>query len=88
MSSPTLSNISQNDTKILEKQRQEMQWRYKEEQRLLAQLEEAAKLHRAEHTAQKTRRKVEEKAWKEAERQMLWNTLDTNIFLFPFIYFS
>jgi len=31
MSSPVLSDISQNDTKILEKQWQEMQWRYEEE---------------------------------------------------------
>ena len=30
------SNISQNDAKILEKQQQEMQWRHKEEQQLLA----------------------------------------------------
>ena len=36
MSSPTPSNISQNDTKILEKQWQEMQQRYEEEQQLLA----------------------------------------------------
>ena len=36
MSSPTTSNISQNDTKILEKQWQEMQQRYEEEQQLLA----------------------------------------------------
>jgi len=32
MSSPTHSNISQNDAEILEKQQQEMQWRHKEEQ--------------------------------------------------------
>jgi len=63
MSSPTLSNISQNDTKILEKQWQEMQQRHEEEQWLLAQLEEAAKLCLAEHIAQKARREVEEKAW-------------------------
>ena len=43
MSSPALSNISQNDAEILEKQRQEMQWRHEEEQQLLAQLEEVAK---------------------------------------------
>ena len=62
MSSPTSSNISQNDAKVLEKQQQEMQWRHEEEQQLLVQLEEAAKLHRAEHAAQKARRKAEEKA--------------------------
>ena len=46
-----------------------MQQRHKEEQRLLVQLEEAAKLRWAEHTAQKARREVEEKAQKEAEKQ-------------------
>ena len=44
MSSPAPSDISQNDTKILKKQQQEMQ-------QLLEQLEEAAKLRWAEHTA-------------------------------------
>ena len=43
MSSPALSDISQNNAKILEKQWQEMQWRHEEEQQLLAQLEEAMK---------------------------------------------
>ena len=62
MSSPTLSNISQNDTKMLEKQQQEMQWRHKKKQWLLIQLEEVAKLHWAEHAAQKAKRKAEEKA--------------------------
>ena len=66
MSSPTSFDISQNDTEILEKQ---MQWRHEKEQRLLVQLEEAAKLHQAEHVAQKARREVEEKAQEEAERQ-------------------
>jgi len=69
MPSPALSDISQNDAEILEKQWQEMQQRHEEEQRLLVQLEEAAKLRRAERTAQKARREVEEKAWEEAERQ-------------------
>jgi len=69
MSSPTPSDISQNDAEILKKQWQEMQWRHKEEQRLLVQLEEAAKLHWAERTAQKARREVEEKAREEAEKQ-------------------
>ena len=62
MSSPTPSNISQNDAKVLEKQQQEMQRRHEEEQQLLVQLEEAAKLHRAEHAAQKARREAKEKA--------------------------
>ena len=64
MSSPAPSDISQNDAKILEKQR-----RHEEEQQLLAQLEEAAKLCRTEHTAQKARREAEAKAKKETERQ-------------------
>jgi len=51
MSSPAPSDISQNNTEILEKQWQEMQWRHEEEQQLLAQLEEAAKLRRAECVA-------------------------------------
>ena len=63
------SNISQNDAKILEKQQQEMQWRHKEEQQLLAQLEEVVKLHQAEHTAQKARREAEAKAKEETKRQ-------------------
>jgi len=49
MSSPTSSNISQNNTEILEMQRQEMQQKYKEKQQLLLQLEEVAKLHWAYH---------------------------------------
>jgi len=69
MSSPAPSDISQNDTEILEKQWQEMQRRHEEKQWLLTQLEEAVKLRRAEHVAQKTRRKVEEKAWEKAKRQ-------------------
>ena len=51
MSSPTLSDISQNNAEVLEKQQQEKQWRYKEEQQLLVQLKEVAKLCQAEHMA-------------------------------------
>ena len=51
MSSPAHSNILQNNAEILEKQWQEMQQRYEEQQQLLLQLEEVARLHRAEHTA-------------------------------------
>jgi len=69
MSSPAPSDISQNDAEVLKKQRQEMQWRHEEKQWFLAQLEEAAKLRRAEHTAQKARREAEKKAQEEAERQ-------------------
>ena len=71
MSSPTLSNISQNDVKILEKQWQEMQQRYEEEQQPLLQLEEVVRLHQAKHTTQKVRREAEEKARKEAKRQIV-----------------
>ena len=69
MSSPIPSNISQNNAKVLKKQQQEIQQRHKKEQRLLAQLEEAVKLHQAEHVAQKARREVEKKAHEKAERQ-------------------
>jgi len=64
MSSPAPSDISQNDTEILKKQRQEMQQRHEEEQQLLAQLEEVVKLCRAERAAQKARREVEAKVTK------------------------
>ena len=69
MSSPAPSDISQNDAKIIEKQQQEMQWRHEEEQQLLAQLEEVAKLCWAECAAQKARREAEAKAKEEAKRQ-------------------
>jgi len=64
MSFPVYSNILQNDAMILEKQQ-----RHEEEQWLLVQIEEAAKLHQAEYVAQRARRKVEEKAKEKAERQ-------------------
>jgi len=69
MSSPTSSNILQNDAEILEKQWQEMQRRHEEEQQLLAQLEKVVKLRQAEHVAQKARREAEAKAKEEAKRQ-------------------
>ena len=69
MSSSTPSEISQNDTEVLEKQWQEMQQRHKEEQWLLVQLEEVVKLRWAERAAQKARREAEAKAKEEAERQ-------------------
>ena len=68
MSSSAPSDISQNDAEILVKQWQEMQWRHKEEQQLLAQLEEVAKLRQAECAAQKARREAEAKAKEEAKR--------------------
>ena len=69
MSSPVHSDISQNNTKMLEKQHCKMQWWHEEKQQSLLQLQEAAKACHAEHTAQKARREVEAKAKKEAERQ-------------------
>jgi len=51
MSSPTLSNIFQNDADVLEKQLQEIQQRHKEEQWFLIQLKEAVKLHQTECVA-------------------------------------
>ena len=69
MSSPAPSNISQNDTEALEKQRQEMQRRHEKEQRSLLRLQEAAEARRAERAAQKARREAEAKAKEEAERQ-------------------
>jgi len=46
-----------------------MQRRHEEEQQLLAQLEEVAKLRQAEHAAQKARREAETKGKEEAKRQ-------------------
>jgi len=51
MSFPIPSNLSQNNAKVLEKQWQEKQWRHEEEEQLLIQLEEVAKLYWAEHVA-------------------------------------
>jgi len=71
MSSSALSDISQNDAKILKKQWQEIQRRHKEEQRFLVQLEEVAKLCQAECVAQKARREAEAKAKEEAEKRRI-----------------
>ena len=71
MSSPAPSNISQNNAKILEIQQQEIQQRHEEEEQLLLQLEEVAKLCQAEHAAQKARKEVEAKAREEAKRQRI-----------------
>ena len=69
MSSPVPSDISQNDAKVLEKQRKEMQQRHEKEQRSLLWLQEAAEAHHAKRMAQKARREAEAKAKEEAERQ-------------------
>ena len=69
MSCPTPSDISQDNTKMLEKQCCEMQWWHEEEQQSLLWLQKTAEVHCAEHIAQKARREAEIKAKKEAERQ-------------------
>ena len=69
ISSPTPSDISQNDAEALEKQQREMQQRHEKEQRSLLQLQEAAEARHTECAAQKARREVEAKAKEEAKRQ-------------------
>ena len=69
MFSLALSDISQNNTEMLEKQQQEKQQRHEEEKQLLVQLEEVVKSCWAEHVAQKARNKAEAKAREEAERR-------------------
>jgi len=69
MSSPTYSDISQNNAEMLEKQCHEMQRWHEEQQQSLLQLQVAVEAHRAERVAQKARREVEAKAKEEAERQ-------------------
>jgi len=69
MSSPTHSNLSQNDTEMLEEQLWEIQRRHEEEQRSLLQLQEAVEACHAECAAQKARKEVEAKAKEEAKRQ-------------------
>ena len=51
MSSPAHSDLSQNNTEVLEKQHYEMQWQHEEEEQSLLQLQEAAEAHRAERAA-------------------------------------
>ena len=51
MSSPTPSDISQNDAEMLEEQHHEMQWQHEEEQQSLLQLQETAEARHAECTA-------------------------------------
>jgi len=62
MSSSTLSNLSQADTKMLEQQYQEMRCQYKKEQKLQAYLEEVAKACYLEQVVQKVRKVTEAKA--------------------------
>ena len=69
MSSPAYSNLSQNDTEMLEEQRRKMQWRHEEEQQSLLQLQKAVEARHTEHAAQKARREAEARAKEEAKRQ-------------------
>ena len=69
MSSPALSDISQNDAEMLEEQRWEMKQQHEEEQQSLLQLQRAVEACRAEYAAQKARREAEARAKEEAERQ-------------------
>ena len=64
MSSPTPSNISQDDAKMLEEQHREMQWQHEEEQQSLLRLQKAAEARCAERVAQKAIREVEAKCHK------------------------
>jgi len=68
MSSPTPSNISQNDTELLKKQCYEMQQWHEEEQQSLLQLQEIVEACCAERVAQKARREAEAKAKEDVEK--------------------
>ena len=76
MSSPAPSDISQNNTEMLEEQRQEMQQRHEEEQQSLLWLQKAAEAHHAEHVAQKVRRGAEEEERKKRTREYLQRLWD------------
>ena len=58
MSFPILSNILQNNIKMLEEQYHDMQQRYKEEQWLLVCLEEVVEAYCIECVAQKARKEA------------------------------
>ena len=68
MFSSILSNISQNNSEMLEEQWQKMQRRHKEEQQLQAHLEEVAETHHVEHIAQKARKITKAKIREKAEK--------------------
>ena len=68
MSSPIPSDISQNDTEILEEQHCKIQRRHKKKQQLQAHLEEVAETYHIEHTAQKARKAVEAKTREKVEK--------------------
>ena len=69
MSSPTHSDVSQNNAEMLEEQCHQMQRWHEEEQQSLLRLQEAVEARHAERAAQKARRGAEAKAKEEAKRQ-------------------
>jgi len=69
MSSPTHSDLSQNNVEMLKEQCREMQQQHEEQQQSLLRLQEAVEARRVECAAQKARREAEAKAKEEAERQ-------------------
>ena len=71
ISFPALSDISQNDAKMLEKQCHKMQRWHEKEQQSLLHLQEATEAYHAECVAQKARREAEAKAKEEAEKRRI-----------------
>ena len=68
MSFSNPSDISQNNTKMLEEQCHKMQRQHKEEQQSLLHLQEAVEACHAKHVAQKAKREVEAKAKKKTKK--------------------
>ena len=68
ISSSALSNISQNNVKMLKEQYYEMQQWYEEEQQFLLCLQEVVEAYHAEHVTQKARREVEAKVKEEVKK--------------------
>ena len=68
MSFPASSDISQDNTEMLEEQCHEMQRWHEEEQQSLLRLQKAVEAYCAECAAQKARRKAEAKVKEETER--------------------
>ena len=64
-----MTDISQNDAKMLKEQRREIQRQHEEEQQSLLWLQKAAEARHAECAAQKARREVEARAKEKAKRQ-------------------
>ena len=68
MSFSNPSDISQNNTKMLEEQCHKIQRQHKEEQQSLLHLQEAVEACHAKHVAQKAKREVEAKAKKKTKK--------------------